>query len=341
MIKEVFTLTCLVIGLAAGRLPAAEHPQAEISNSQIHATVYLPDAARGYYRGTRFDWSGVVGALEFKGHNYYGPWFQRMDPKVYDFVYDGPDIIASTCSAITGPVEEFAPLGYDETKAGDTFIKIGVGVLRKPRQAAYDAFYTYEIADPGKWTVRKGPGWIEFTQEISDKSGYAYLYRKTVRLSKDRPEMILEHSLRNTGRQRIETSAYDHNFLVLDKQPPGPDFVVAFPFEIRTDRPPDRNLAEIRGNQIVYLKTLAGQDRIMTAVQGFSYSPKDYDIRIENRRVGAGMRIRGDRPLSKESFWSIRSVLSVEPFVAIAIEPGSEFTWRLTYNFYTLPVKSQ
>jgi hypothetical protein len=337
MIKGALALAGLVIGLAAGRPPAAEYPQAEISAGQIHATLYLPDAAKGYYRGTRFDWSGVVAALEFKGHNYYGPWFQRMDPKVYDFVYAGPDIVASTCSASVGPVEEFAPLGYDEAKPGDTFIKIGVGALRKPRQAAYDAYYIYEIADAGQWTVRKGPGWIEFIQKISDPSGYGYVYRKTVRLSKDKPEMILEHSLRNTGRRRIETSVYDHNFLVLDKQPPGPDFLVALPFAIRTDEPPDKNLAEIRGNQIVYLKALVEQDRVATPIQGFSSSPKDYDIRIENRSVGAGMRIRGDRPLSKMYFWSIRSVLSVEPFVAVTIEPGSEFTWKLSYDFYTLP----
>ncbi len=37
---------------------------------------------------------------------------------------------------------------------------------------------------------------------------------------------------------------------------------------------------------------------------GFSESPKDNDIRIENERLGAGMRIIGDRPLSSESLWS-------------------------------------
>jgi hypothetical protein len=35
--------------------------------------------------------------------------------------------------------------------------------------------------------------------------------------------------------------------------------------------------------------------------------------------------------------WSIRSVLAMEPFIAIAIEPGQEFSWTTTYEYFTLP----
>jgi hypothetical protein len=40
-----------------------EVPTAEIRNDRIRVNLYLPDAARGYYRGTRFDWSGMLGSL--------------------------------------------------------------------------------------------------------------------------------------------------------------------------------------------------------------------------------------------------------------------------------------
>jgi hypothetical protein len=49
------------------------------------------------------------------------------------------------------------------------------------------------------------------------------------------------------------------------------------------------------------------------------------------------MKIISDRPLARESLWSIRSVVAMEPFVAIAIEPGAEFSWKSTYSYYTLP----
>ena len=52
------------------------------------------------------------------------------------------------------------------------------------------------------------------------------------------------------------------------------------------------------------------------------------------------MSIEGDRPLQRVALWSIRTVMAVEPFVGVAIEPGSEFTWKSTYRYFTLPGKS-
>lgn len=51
----------LMLGLAAsGDAPASDVPQAEISNGELRVRLYLPDVHKGYYRGTRFDWSGVI-----------------------------------------------------------------------------------------------------------------------------------------------------------------------------------------------------------------------------------------------------------------------------------------
>ena len=320
--------------------PAADVPQAEITNGELRVRLYLPDARRGYYRGTRFDWSGVIAALEYKGHNYYGPWYSRVDPSVHDFQYEGAEIVASTCSGITGPVEEFrtnqSALGFDEAKVGGTFIKIGVGVLRKDSEK-YDSFKQYELVDPGKWTVENRVDSVEFIQELTDPAtGYGYVYRKTVRLIAGKPEMVLEHHLRNTGRRAIHGSVYNHNFLVLDNQPPGPDFSLTFPFLIHSPQPPPKDLVEIRGNRLVYLKTLANQDRVFTTLSGFSNSPQDNEVRIENTRIGAGMLICGNRPFSDLHFWSIRSVLSVEPFITMEIDPGKEFDWDVSYEYYTV-----
>src|ERR1700733_11277862 len=130
-----YTVMSLLTALPALALP----PQWEISNTSLRVKLYLPDAANGFYRGTRFDWSGVVADLEYAGHSYYGPWFTQTDPKVSDFVYQAAEIVAGPCSAITGPVEEFGVLGYDDAKPGGTFLKIGVGILRKPDDARYTA----------------------------------------------------------------------------------------------------------------------------------------------------------------------------------------------------------
>jgi hypothetical protein len=337
--------TLAVIATAGALLPLAftgsgDYPNAEITNELIKARIYLPDRQKGFYRGTRFDWSGVLYSLHANGHSYYGPWFNKTDPSVHDFVYRGADIVAGPCSAITGPVDEFGPVGYDEAKPGGTFIKIGVGALRRDSDGKYDNYHLYEIADAGEWTAKKHPDGLDFVQQLHDAgSGYAYVYEKKVRLIGGKAEMVLSHRLKNVGKRAIRTDVYNHNFLVLDQQPPGPGMVISVPFTIRAPDAPQNGLAEVRGKQIVYLKTLKERDVVAISLENFGESPKDHMIRLEKSSLGAGMKIQSDRPLLRESLWSIRTVVAMEPFISIAIEPGAEFTWTTAYEYYSLARK--
>jgi hypothetical protein len=322
-------LICVLFAMPFTGL-CADAPQAEIASQSIRAKLYLPDASDGYYRATRFDWSGVIASLEWKGHNYFGKWFDRYDPKIND--------------AITGPVEEFqtngSALGYDEAKAGETFVKIGVGVLRKPDEPRYRQFATYEIVDNGKWSVKRGPDWIEFAQELTGPSGYAYVYRKALRLAQDKPVLTLEHSLKNTGRKPIETNVYEHNFYMLDGQPSGPDIAVAFPFPVEplADL---KGLAEIRGAELHYNRELQTGESVYSELRGYTNAAKDYDIRVENRKTGAAVRQTSDRPMSRLVFWSIRATVCPEAYVSMRVEPGKESTWKITYEFYETSGKRQ
>lgn len=315
----------------------SQHPDAQITNGQIRARVYLPDPQKGFYRSTRFDWSGVIASLEYAGHQYYGPWFKSIDPSVRDFVYRNGDIVVSAQSAMVGPVEEFrTPQGYATAKAGETFVKIGVGVLRKPDDARYSGYANYDVVDAGKWTNRTTTDSVESTQVLMDpSSGYGYEYRKTVRLVAGKPELLIEHALRNTGRQPIQTRQYNHNFLVLDDVPTSQDFVITVPFAVKTTTPPDPQFAAIEGNKVLYKKRLENEDRVFFGFQDFGADPKDYDVRIENRARGAGVRVTSDRPLANLSLWSIRSVISMEPDVDVNIDPGASMSWTYHYTYYT------
>jgi hypothetical protein len=227
-------------------------------------------------------------------------------------------------------------LGYEEAKPGESFVKIGVGALRKPEEPAFRQFATYDITDGGKWTINKGPDFVEFTHELSDTLGYAYVYKKTVRLAPGKAEMVLEHSLRNTGKKPISTSVYEHNFYMLDHQPAGPDYRVRFPFAVHPQADL-RGLAEARGKEFTYLKELQEGQHVFTAMDGFGETARDYDIRVENRKAGIGVRQTSDRPMAKLVFWSIRTTVCPEAFIDLKVEPGQEAKWRIHYEFYTLP----
>ncbi len=315
----------LILFAAAMAASAEDFPSAEISNGAVRAKLYLPDPARGYYRGTRFDWSGQIASLRAAGHEYFGQWFPKYDPNLHD--------------SIMGPVEEYrhpdGGLGYGDAKPGGTFIRIGIGVAKRPDDKAYQGFKTYEIVDPGKWRVRKGRGNVRFTHELAS-DGYAYRYTKVVRLVGKEPRMVIEHELRNTGTKPIRCQQYNHNFFVMDGQPTGPASSVKFPFELRPIRDFAGGLAQARGKEIRYDKELETGQSVYGEFDGFGPAASDYDLRVENAKAGAGVRIRGDIPLAKVVYWSIRTVFSPEPYVNIEAEPGKTFRWTYTYDFYDL-----
>ena len=68
-----------------------------------------------------------------------------------------------------------------------------------------------------------------------------------------------------------------------------------------------------------------------------AFSATDYDVRVESRSIGAGVRITSDRPVANMSLWSIRSNISLEPDVDINVDPGGSMSWTFVYTYYTIP----
>ncbi len=318
--KKAF-IAGLLLSLGFGLIASDDYPSATITNGLVTATLHLPDSERGYYRGTRFDWSGVMPDLRYKGHRYFDVWNTRpYTPTLHD--------------AITGPVEEFTAVGIDEAAVGGEFLKIGVGGLVKPDDGIYTFAKNYEIKNPGKWTVKKKKDRVEFTHNISDVNGYGYEYHKTVKLTKGKPELVLEHSLKNTGTKPIETSTYNHNFFVIDGEPTGPNIETTFPFVASAEGKGFGTIAEMKGKQLVYNRKLEEKENIFTSgVQGFGPTADDYRIHIKNRKSGAGVTIDGDRPLEKMVFWACNTTSCPEPYIKLSVKPGETVRWNIRYDF--------
>ena len=319
--KNIIFLIVIISLLSCGTAEQEGYPQAEITNGLITAKLYLPDAQHGYYIGSRFEWSGIIYELKYEGHDYFGQWYPIRDPKIHD--------------AISGPVEEFMQIGYEEAPVGGEFLRIGIGGMRKPEEERFDRYGYYEFSNPGKWTVKKEKDNVLFTHQLDDVAGYSYLYEKTVRLLKDKPELVLEHTLKNTGTRAIQTSVYNHNFFTIDHQTTDPDVVVKFAFLPRPSR--ESPLININGHKIEYVRALE-QDETASLGQllGHNNSVVDNDFVIENVRTRAGVRITGNRPISRIVYWSSTYTVCPEPYIDIDIQPGESFTWEINYRFYTI-----
>lgn len=313
------TRALLCILLLSALSSFSQYPEAAISNGLIEAKLYLPDADRGFYRATRFDWAGVVSSLTYKGHEFFGQWYPAHNPLVHD--------------AVQGPVEAFDPIGYDTAKPGETFLKIGIGTLKKLNANPYRFSSAFEIVNGGEWKIRQKKASVTFIHKLEDAGGYAYIYKKTLRLAKGKPELILTHSLKNKGRNTIETSVFNHNFLVIDNQPTGPDFTVSLPFEIN-NQPTGKRLMKFENKDMIYLKELSKGESTMEYPTGYTGERvEDYDFTVKNLKTGAGVRITSDKPLSKFMFWSVPTTLSPEPFIKVKARPGEKFKWNINYEF--------
>ncbi len=293
--------------------------ETKITNGVIDARLYLPDKNAGYNRGSRFDWAGVINDLKYKGHTYFGQWIDTYSPTSHD--------------AVMGPVEAFDPVGYNEAKPGEVFIKIGIGALIKPDDSVYNFMKTYAILNHGKWKIKSTSNQVKFFQTLKEEE-YAYEYQKNIQLKKHQPVMVISHTLKNTGNKIIETSVYDHNFFVIDQQPTGPGFVVTFPNDLNENLDGMETYVSIKNNQLIFLKELKNKHisfKDLTNGKGAAYS-----IKIENQKTGAGVKITGDHPISKLAFWSSSKTLCPEPYIKVKAKPGEEVNWKITYEYYTI-----
>ncbi|WP_209329022.1 hypothetical protein [Lunatimonas salinarum] len=313
----------LVLTSWVGMAKAQDFPSTEIQSDHLRVSLYLPDASKGYYKGSRFDWSGVISQLTFQGHTYFGQWFQRYDPYLHD--------------AILGPVEAFDPIGYEAAKPGEAFLKIGIGWIRKIDEQPYRFTAPFEITDHGKWRVKKTKTSVTFRQSLSEKNGYGYQYTKTVELAKGQPEMKLVHRLENTGKNPIKTRVYNHNFFMFDNQPIGPAYEVSFPFRptLISNTRGMGTVTEISGNKVVFKEAIPPGESIYFVLGGYSEEASDYDITLTNRKSGYGVRITNDHPIVFLPLWAIHTTLCPEPYMDVHVMPGESQTWTTTYSFFS------
>jgi len=280
--------------------------------------VYLPDTENGLYRGTRFDWSGVIGSVQYKEHEYFGYWKKTHDPMVHE--------------DLTGPVEGFIEpgLGYAEAEPGEGFIRIGVGILEKEAEEEYNWMKTYKVLDFGTWNIDHGKDWVTFTHSIQSDFGYAYEYTKSIRLKAD--GFTMEHVLRNQGEKSIETDQFNHNFFMIDGERSGTPFSVSFPYAIST-ADDLKGYVEIKNNELRFIKDIHNSSVFLT-IEGYGEKVADHQATVLNEKSGAGVTFSVDKPLHRMVFWACETTLCPENSIWISVAPGEEDSWTSEYTLF-------
>ena len=328
--RSLFTVFVLI--LACGPSRADDYPTCELKTEGLKGVIYLPDPVKGFYRGSRFDWSGVLGHVEFAGHELFTRWLGGVhNPTNFE--------------AILGPVEEFGTtraLGYEEAKVGETFLKIGVGELQKPPEKSYGNLRNYKVVKPGAWTIDCArPAQVRFTQEVRTASGHGYWYEKTiaaesVKQAQGQPPSVrltIAHRLKNTGVRPLATDVYNHNFFNIDHDPVGSHYQLQFPFPVAAAGPRERfnEVIELSGKELRLRKAL-DTGSVFSELTGFDRTTRA-GFTLRHTPSGIRVTVLGTEPLSKFNLWGVSSTLCPEPFHALNLQPGEEKAWTWEYRF--------
>ena len=221
-----------------------------LTNESVTLRVYLPGAT---YRGPRFDWSGQIVGVTYRGRTIFGEWKPADSPNRTD------DVV--------GPANEFSPVGD---------IKIGVGRLRI--EGAYDFAKQYEILEAPPWRTSHGRDWVEFSQTFSNR----YAYTKRIQLTG--AGFTVAHTLH--AHQPVSTEVYCHNFFVFDGQPVGPSNRVEL--ACAQESRDLRGVAEIRGREVRFVKELPSKMGLWAPVNctsnAFTMEHADLRVRVTGDR---------------------------------------------------------
>lgn len=293
-----------------------------LSDEGMQVCVALPGAA-GTYCGTRFSWAGIISEATWNGRHLFGPW------------QPGP-LPADLHDNVSGTAGEFgmgiagmpSPPGFDEAAPGDGFVKIGVGVLRRPDEQPYAFHGTYELVEAPAWEVEADSRGIEMRQRL-EFNGFGYDYIHAVELIPGASAFVTRHRLTNTGERPIHQTHYSHNFLVLDRQPVGPDYEILFPFTPGCECVDDCD-AVLLGNRLGFRRPI--RRVVFAMLTGFDGTAADNQVTVRNRRTGLTVNVVGDRPVLRYHFFAAPGAVCPEPFVEINAIPGETIAWEHRYE---------
>jgi exo-beta-1,3-glucanase (GH17 family) len=285
-------------------------------NLEIHIDLPLEN-----YNLSRFDWTGKIVAVKYKG--VYVTGVEKMN-------------IADDTNYGKGFYNEFGievPVAYEEASKGEWFHKIGIGLLKKDDEQ-YSFSKNYEI-QPAEFKITSESDKVIIACKSQNVNGYSYELKKEIELLES--GFIIKYSLHNTGKKTISTNEYNHNFLAINNDLVSSNYVLKFPFEIKSALfdatvNPERKV-EIRQNEITFNGT-PGEPFFFSNLSGGEKVNATWEL--INTKNNIGISETGSFKTTKINLWGSTHVISPELFFDVNVEPGRIIEWSRKYRVYEI-----
>jgi hypothetical protein len=299
-------------------------PQTLLKNSTLTLRVMHPDPKKGFYRGYRFEWSGIISEAFSDKHHFIGL---------------PPDPASGQPNLSLGTASEFKPpLKIPSTKSGepDREIRIGIGSFTDIPSPDPGGKPGHRLDQAAPWKMSSSGKSLTYTQDFQDPSGYAYRYQKTITLDDTRPLALITYSLENKGSRTIETEHYCHNWLCLDGAGTGASYGMSFPYPLEPNvlRFTQRHAARLDGRKLVFDPALPSKSifwMMFKDIEGASNNQWE----LSNVQTGSSVHFTADwTPFYLNIYGSLKAFCP-ETFVKLSLAPGQSRTWTTRYLFHS------
>ena len=285
-----------------------------LKNKNLEIQIDLPAEN---YNFSRFDWTGNIVSVKFKNIQ-----LASTESITYE----------NEMQNGKGFYNEFGidtALGFNEAVIGDWFHKIGVGLLKKDNEE-YIFNRNYEIK-PADFEIKYTSNTILIICKSEFNNGYSYVLKKEIKLEKH--GFTINYDLENTGEKEIITDEYVHNFIAINKEIIGRNYVLKFPFKLM----PAFFLETVNPEQ----KVTIGQTDVT-----FNDSPKEQFFfsnltgyknvkpqwELKNLESKISISETGSFHTNKVNLWGWKHVISPELFIDVSIKPGQNANWTRDYK---------
>ena len=284
----------------------------ELTTQRLQLRVAKPGFL---YRRTRFDWTGIVTDI-------------RLDDTHTFCSVESPDPLQGAGGlGLLGEFGIHEPVGYEDAAIGDTFPKFGVGLLQKPDDSAYFFMRDYP-AEPFPCSVTLLDNGIRFEQDPIDCRGFAARLTKTLTVAEN--TLRIAYRMENTGSRQINTTEYNHNFLLIDETPTGSAYTLRFSTPMTFTRN-DQSIWSTDG-------TLTWPDGIpgFYATCGEVPPVSGLHWTLTNQKTGASVTERVDFHPARIACWGMPHVISPEVFHPVSLAPGASASWTREWTFHAV-----
>jgi len=286
--------------------------------SNDHIEVEIGDVDN--YQGSRFDRAGFIRQVRLHEHNHTFCTAEHVTPN-----------LVTGGGGLCNEFGILSPIGYDEAAVGESFTKIGVGLLVKKDQSEY-SFQTAYAVDPFDIKIQALDTSVQYSVEPKACNGYAV--RLVKRISIREAELTIDYCLSNEGDKAIRTEEYVHNFIGINQKPIGPDYELSFNFPLEVtglESEYTPNVLKFAANTIRWSEK--PKREFYCQIAGFDPNVvTEWDL--VHLPTGIGVREISNFHVTRMAVWGAAHVVSPEVFIQVEVQPGESRQWTRRYEFY-------